>query len=61
MRIPSEKNGKKLNVHTIHDFYSFTLYQDFKSLKDLKEFLQNEGLISNKKNNRYEFEYYYTK
>ena len=59
MKLPYIKNGKKLQVHCFGYLYSLDLYRDFNSILELTEFLQDEDFISNKKNARKEYEFYY--
>ena len=59
MKLPYIKNGKKLQIHCFDYLYSLDFYRDFNSILELTEFLQDEGFISNKKNARKEYEFYY--
>lgn len=59
MKLPYIKNGKKLQIHLFSYLYSLDFYRDFNSILELTEFLQDECFISNKKNARKEYEFYY--
>lgn len=60
MKLPYIKNEKKLQVHCFNYLYSLDPYRDFNSVVELTEWLQDEGFISENKNARQEYEFYYT-
>ena len=55
MKVPSTiKDGLKLHVAIKGYFYAITLYKDFKSIKELREYVK-DNFGTNK------FEYYYSR
>lgn len=56
MKLPEVKNNKYLTIHLFADLYAFKVYRSFQSIKELTEWLKDEGYIKN----RNEYEFYYS-
>lgn len=57
MKLPQlNQNNSRLHVHIHGSCYSYPLYRDFNSMKDLCEYMKNEFYCK-----RSDFDYFYTK
>ena len=56
MRLPQlNKNGSRLHVYIKGSIYSYPLYQDFASMRDLVDYMQDEFYCKRK-----DFDYFYS-
>ena len=57
MKLPQvNKNNSRLHVHIKGSAYSYSLYQDFASMRDLVDYMQDEFYCKRK-----DFDYFYSK